>query len=113
MKPKILVLDDNIALLGLFNEVFAEEGVEVLLETNGASALNRIRTERPKVAFVDINLGNESGLDVLREAKKIDSRLAVIMMTGGHSTQSAIEAMKYGAYDYITKPFDFVKLKDM
>lgn len=84
----------------------------MLLETDGDSALRRIRTERPKVAVIDINLGNESGLDVLREVKKHYPRLAVIIMTGISSTQSAIEAMKYGAYDYMTKPFNFNKLKD-
>lgn len=112
MKPKILILDDDVGLLEIFKKIFANEDFELLLETDGDSALRRIRTERPKVAVIDINLGNESGLDVLREVKKHYPRLAVIIMTGISSTQSAIEAMKYGAYDYMTKPFNFNKLKD-
>lgn len=112
MKPKIMILDDDIVLLEMFKVMFAEESMELLLETDGESALRHLRTDRPKVAFIDINLNNESGLDVLREAKKVDPRLAVIIMTGSSSTQSAIEAMKYGAYDYITKPLDFKKMKN-
>jgi two-component system, NtrC family, nitrogen regulation response regulator GlnG len=113
MKPKILILDDDVDMLEMFESIFANEDMELLLETDGDSALRRIRTEHPKVAVIDINLrNNKSGLDVLREAKKHDPRLAIIITTGNSSTQSAIEAMKYGAYDYLTKPFDFNKLKN-
>ncbi len=111
MQPKILVLDDEPVILQLFKTMFSGEDVELLLESDGDSALRRIMTDRPNVAILDISLTKSSGLDVLREAKKIDPGLSVIMATGYSSTQFAIEAMKYGAYDYLTKPFDPRKLK--
>jgi two-component system, NtrC family, nitrogen regulation response regulator GlnG len=111
MKPKIMVLDDDPAILELFKEILTGEDMELLLESDGNSALRRIRTDRPNVAVIDINLPKISGLDVLREAKKIDPGLSVIITTGHSSTQFAIEAMKYGAYDYLTKPFDNTKMK--
>jgi DNA-binding NtrC family response regulator len=113
MRPKILFLDHDADILETYGSIFANEDIELLLETDGNSALIRIRTEHPKVAVIDINLRSTiSGLDVLREAKKRHPKLAVIITTGNSSTQSAIEAMKYGAYDYLTKPLDFHKLKN-
>lgn len=111
MRPKILILDDDAAILELFKSILTGEDMELLLESDGNSALRRIRTDRPNVAVIDINLPKISGLDVLREAKKIDPGLSVIITTGYSSTQFAIEAMKYGAYDYLTKPFDNTKMK--
>ncbi len=111
MKPKILVLDDDAVILEMFKGIYAEQDVELLLECEGDSALRRIRTDRPNVAIMDINLPNISGLEVLKEAKKFDQGLSVIITTGYSSTQYAIEAMKYGAYDYLTKPFDVKRMK--
>jgi DNA-binding NtrC family response regulator len=106
-----LVLDDDQAILELLNTVFTDEDMEVLLESDYESALRRIMTDRPNAAIFDIRLPGKSGLEVLREAKKVDPALAVIMATGYKTTQNAIEAMKFGAYDYQTKPFDLKKLK--
>ena len=110
MKQKILILDDDAAILEFLKSILSGDDRELLLESDGNSALRRIRTDRPNVAIVDINLPKISGLDVLREAKKIDPGLSVIITTGYSSTQFAIEAMKYGAYDYLTKPFDNNKM---
>jgi DNA-binding NtrC family response regulator len=84
--------------------------MELFLESESDTALRRIAAEHPNVAILDINLPGKSGLEVLKEAKKIDPGLAVIMTTGFGTTQTAIEAMKLGAYDYITKPFDIKKM---
>jgi two-component system nitrogen regulation response regulator GlnG len=111
MRPKILVLDDDAVILEMFRNIYAAQDVELLLEGDGDSALRRIRAERPNVAIIDINLPVMSGLEVLQEAKKFDQGLSVIITTGYSSTQNAIEAMKYGAYDYLTKPFDLKRMK--
>jgi two-component system, NtrC family, nitrogen regulation response regulator GlnG len=113
MKPKILVLDDDTVILEMFKSIFEGEDVELLLESEGDSALRRIRADRPNVAIMDINLPNKSGLEVLQEAKKFDQGLSVIITTGYSSTQNAIEAMKYGAYDYLTKPFNVTQMKNI
>lgn len=111
MNTKLLILDDDIDILQMLKTVFIGEEMDIILESESEQALRFITTERPNVAIVDINLPRKSGLQVLQEAKKIDPGLSVIMTTGNKTTQNAIEAMKYGAYDYVTKPFDMNKLK--
>ena len=110
MKYKLLILDDEQNILQMLKPCFQED-VELFLETESEVALRRIAVERPNVAILDINLPGKSGLEVLKEAKKIDPGLAVIMATGFGTTQTAIEAMKLGAYDYLTKPFDIKKMQ--
>jgi DNA-binding NtrC family response regulator len=112
MKYKLLILDDEQSILQMMKSVFPEE-IELFLESDGDAALRRIAVERPNVAILDINLPGKSGLEVLKEAKKIDPGLAVIMATGFGTTQTAIEAMKLGAYDYLTKPFDIKKMQSI
>jgi len=112
MKYKLLILDDEQSILQMLKSVFPDE-IELFLECEAESALRRISSERPNVAILDINLPDKSGLEVLREAKKIDPGLAVIMATGFGTTQTAIEAMKLGAYDYLTKPFDIRKMQSI
>lgn len=111
MNTKLLILDDDIDILQMLKTVFKDEEMDIILESESDVALRFIMKERPNVAIVDINLPQKSGLQVLQEAKKIDPGLSVIMTTGNKTTQNAIEAMKYGAYDYVTKPFDMNKLK--
>src|SRR6266581_2280724 len=100
MKAKLLILDDDIAILQMLESVFSNDEFDLLLESNGEAALRRIMADRPNVAIMDICLQSKNGLEVLKEAKKIDMGLAVIMTTGFATTQYAIEAMKYGAYDF-------------
>ena len=111
MKAKLLILDDDQDILLVLEENFVGEEFEVLLESDGDSALRRVAADRPNVAIIDITLPNKSGLEVLREAKRIDPGLAVIMTTGYSTNQNAVESMKHGAFDYVTKPFDIKRLK--
>jgi len=113
MKSKLLILDDDEAILQLLAAVFEDEDVELFLETDSEAAVNRVLTDHPNVAILDICLPKKSGLEVLREIKAIDPGLSVIMTTGYRTTQNAIEAMKHGAYEYLTKPFDIVKMKEV
>lgn len=108
MKYKLLILDDEQDILQMLKSCFKED-IDLFLETESDAALRCIAAERPNVAIIDINLQGKSGLEVLKEAKKIDPGLAVIIATGFGTTQTAIEAMKLGAYDYLTKPFDIKK----
>jgi DNA-binding NtrC family response regulator len=113
MKSKLLILDDDEAILQLLAAVFEDDDMEILLETDSDSAVNRVVSDHPNVAILDICVPKKSGLEVLREIKQIDPGLSVIMTTGYRTTQNAIEAMKHGAYEYLTKPFDIEKLKDV
>lgn len=111
MGHRLLIVDDDPDILSILKRAFAGEEFEVFLESDGESALTRIRSDHPHVAILDINLPGKSGLELLREARQIDSRLAIIMTTGQRTTQNAIESMKHGAYDYLTKPFDLKKIR--
>jgi DNA-binding NtrC family response regulator len=113
MKTKLLILDDDEAILQLLAAVFEDEEMDVFLESDSESAVSRVVSDHPNVAILDICLPKKSGLEVLQEIKRLDPGLSVIMTTGYRTTQNAIEAMKHGAYEYLTKPFDIVKLKDV
>lgn len=111
MRPKLLILDDDREILQLTKNIFQDEMMDIFMESDGEAALRRIVSDRPNVAIMDISLPGESGLAILAKAKQIDPGLAVIMASGLGTTQYAIEAMKAGAYDYLTKPFNINKLK--
>ncbi len=112
MKPKLLIVDDDLDILKMLQNSFAGEEMDVTIETDSTMALQWIVSDRPNVAIFDINMPRKSGLDLLLEAKKVDSALAIIITSGQKTTQNAIEAMKRGAYDYMTKPLDLKKLKN-
>lgn len=111
MKKKLLVLDDDTAILQLITDLFQSETMDVITESDGDNALRRIVSEHPNVAIMDICLPKKSGLEILVKARKMDPGLAVIVVSGTGTTQNAIEAMKAGAYDYLTKPFNLNQLK--
>lgn len=113
MKPKLLILDDDPAILQLIKELFRNEPIEILTESDGDAALSRIPADNPNVAVIDICLPGKSGLEILAKAKKMDPCLAVVLISGMGTTQYAIEAMKAGAYDYLTKPFNVNQLKSV
>jgi len=111
MKAKLLILDDDETILALLQQAFAGSSMELFAENNAAAAINCIMKVRPNVVLMDIRMPLKSGLEILQEALKIDHRLAVIIMTDCNLTRSAIEYMKCGAYDLVTKPFDTTQLK--
>lgn len=113
MAKKLLILDDNLDVLEALKELFEADDLELLLENDSEAAIERVKKEHPNVALIDITLPKKSGLDVLREIKEIDPRICVIMMTGNLTTQNAIEAMKLGAYDYLTKPLNLNQLENI
>ena len=113
MKSKLLIVDDDVMTLNLLKKIFAESNMDLHLESTAENALGCIMKEHPNVALLDIHIPGKNGLEVLQDAKKLDPGLSVIIMTGYNTTQTAIEAMKYGAYDFVTKPFDMHQLKKL
>ena len=113
MTAKMLIIDDDPSILDLIRTVFEDRDFEILQAENAQSGLNLARENRPNVAIVDIQMPGKSGLELLQEIKAIDSGTAVIMMTGFDSTNNAIKAMQFGAFDYLTKPFDIVHLQEI
>jgi len=108
---RILVVDDEQSLRELLAIVLRREGYEVLLADNGRAAVELIEREPVDVLISDINMPDMSGVEVLRAAKKVDQDILGIMITAFASTETAIEAMRLGACDYLSKPFDIDLLK--
>jgi two-component system, NtrC family, response regulator PilR len=109
--PRILVVDDERSMRELLAIVLRREGYEVLLAENGKSAVDTLERESVDLLISDIKMPDLSGVEVLRAAKKIDQDILGIMITAFASTDSAVEAMRLGACDYLSKPFDIDLLK--
>ena len=105
-KPIILVVDDEKSVLELFHRILKEDEYTVLTANNGKEALELADKKRPDLVILDLKLTGIHGIEVLRRIKKIDENIAVIAMTGFGTIKTVKEAMRLGAQDYITKPFD-------
>ncbi|MDD3992434.1 MAG: sigma-54 dependent transcriptional regulator [Desulfobacteraceae bacterium] len=108
----ILVVDDEAIIRTTLERILTEEGYQVTSVSTGAEALAHLGRSEVDLVLLDLNLPDRNGIDVLRQAKELDPDLLVIVVTGYASVESAVEALKLGAYDYIKKPFkaDVIKL---
>jgi two-component system response regulator PilR (NtrC family) len=104
--PRVLVVDDEPSVVDVFQEFLAAQGYEVTVVTSGEEAIRVAPQLRPDIVLTDINLPGVSGLEVMRHAKANDPEVAVIVVTGYASAATAIDALRQGAYDYVTKPLD-------
>jgi len=104
-KPNILVVDDEKDICMALKILLTKEGYNVAEAYNGEQAIERIKKENFDVVLTDIKMGKMDGFEVLKESQKISPETSVIMMTAFASVGSAVEAMRAGATDYITKPF--------
>src|SRR5947209_869378 len=109
--PRILVVDDERSMREMLAIVLRREGYEVLLAENGRTAIDVLEREPIDLLISDIKMPDLSGVDVLRAAKKADQDILGIMITAFASTETAVEAMRLGACDYLSKPFDIDLLK--
>ena len=109
--PRILVVDDERSMRELLAIVLRREGYEVLLAENGRAAIELLEREPVDLLISDIKMPDVSGVDVLRAAKRVDQDILGIMITAFASTDTAVEAMRLGACDYLSKPFDVDLLK--
>lgn len=105
--PSILIVDDEKNILQTLGGLLADEGFEVFSANNGYDALKLVSTESPDLILLDIWLPGMDGLEVLQELKKQFSTIPVIMITGHGNIETAIRAIKLGAYDLIEKPLSF------
>jgi two-component system response regulator PilR (NtrC family) len=104
--PRILVVDDERSMRELLAIVLRREGYEVLLAENGRAAVEALEREPIDILISDIKMPDLSGVEVLRAAKRVDQDILGIMITAFASTDTAVEAMRLGACDYLSKPFD-------
>src|SRR5215510_228408 len=110
---KLLLIDDETDVQYSFRRIFDSPELALTTASSGEEALELVPKLKPDLVMMDIRMGGMNGLETLRRLRQIDAKLPVIMMTAYGTTQTAIEAMKLGAYDYLLKPFDVPKLKQI
>src|SRR5438045_215949 len=102
----LLIVDDELSVRDSLGKWFHEEGYEVATAESASEALTRVAESRWDVALVDIKMHGTDGIELQRRLREIDPQLLVIIMTGYASVETAVAALKNGAYDYVTKPLD-------
>jgi two-component system nitrogen regulation response regulator GlnG len=111
--PKLLVIDDEPNILFSIEKVFKDRDVQFFSAQTAQEGLQLAVEHSPNVILLDIRLGKTSGLDLFNDLHRLDSKAIVIFITGHGTTDTAIEAMKLGAYDYLVKPLDADQLRQI
>jgi two-component system response regulator AtoC len=105
-----IVEDEDLLSLGL-SRSFKKEGYDVVTDDGTRGVVERLKERKPDLLLLDVGLPHNSGLEILEELKRREAPYPVIMLTGDDTAETAVTALKLGAYDYITKPFEMDKLK--
>lgn len=108
--PTLMVVDDDDSNLESLQGVFAREGYKILLAPGGREALELARRERVDVVLTDLMMPDMDGLDLLRSVKTVSPETEIILMTAYGTVERAVEAMKEGAWDFVTKPFKKIQI---
>jgi len=111
--PLLLVVDDEQGILDVVGRFGRRAGFEVVACSGGRQALEQLRTRHADVAMVDLRMPDIGGLDVIRGIREIDPRCQTVLMTGYATVDTAVEAIKLGAMDYLSKPLDFARLEQL
>lgn len=111
VQETILLVDDESHVLELLSVALEDEKYRILQATNGKEALIQFKKEKPQVVLLDIRMPDLDGLEVLRQIKESGQTSSVIMMSAYGAMETVLEAIKRGAYDYLTKPVDLEKVK--
>ena len=110
---KLLLIDDEADVQYSFRRIFDSPGLELHTASSGEEGLRLVAKVRPDLVITDVRMAGINGLETLRRIRQADPKLPVILMTAYGTTQTAIEAMKLGAFDYLLKPFDVPRLKQL
>jgi two-component system response regulator HydG len=113
VRPKLLVVDDDRAILTLVGSVALAEGFDVATTVDGADALQQLTARPADLVLVDLRMPGVTGLEVLRAIRNVNGRCRVVLMSGHATIDSAVTAVKLGAMDYLTKPFDLQRLRQL
>jgi nitrogen regulation protein NR(I) len=111
--PTLLIVDDEKNVLYALERGLRAEGLRIVTAQTGKAGINLVEREKPDAVLLDVRLPDLSGLDVLKELRRIDPKLPVIVMTTHGTAETAIEAMQRGAFDYLLKPWDLDELIDL
>jgi nitrogen regulation protein NR(I) len=110
---KILIVDDEKNVASSFKKIMTQDGYEVFTANNAEEGLSAAKNTPVDLLIMDIRMPGMSGLDAFSKFKEIDERMPIIIMTAFGTTETAIQAMQLGAYDYIIKPFEISAMKDL
>lgn len=109
---KVLIVDDDSEALETLEVFFNSLGFSVEKASNAASGLQAAVTKSPQVVFLDIRLPDRDGLEILREIKKLEPNLPVVMITAYRDADKVVDAFRVGALDCILKPFNFEYIRE-
>jgi DNA-binding NtrC family response regulator len=112
-RPVLVVVDDEEGILDVVGRFAHRAGYETLTFSSGRAAIAQLQTRRADLVLVDLRMPDVGGLDVLRAIRDIDPRSQAVLMTGYASVETAVEAIKLGATDYLSKPLDFARLEQL
>jgi nitrogen regulation protein NR(I) len=110
---KILLIEDDAAISSALRQVLADDGLEVAFDERGDTGLSRAQAGAFDVVITDLKLPGLSGLELVRQLHHAKPRLPIILITAHGTTETAIEATKFGAYDYLLKPFEMTELLEL
>lgn len=111
--PTLLVIDDEPNIVYSIQTCLTSETLQVISASTAKKGIQMVRDYKPDVIMCDVRLPDMSGLDAYQEIKRIDPRIPVIIITAYAKTETAIEAMRTGAFEYLTKPVDFNRLQEV
>ncbi|MFQ5708126.1 MAG: response regulator [bacterium] len=110
---KILVIDDEPSICRLLVKFLRQEGYEAASAKDAQEALAYLSTEKPDVIFLDIKLPGIDGIDILKMIKKQEKGISVVMISGHASENTARDSLILGAFEYINKPIDLMRVRDV
>ena len=111
--PLLIVVDDDQGILEIVERLARRNGFEVVACAGGMQALAELSTRHVDIALVDLRMPDLGGLDVIRAIRDMDPRCQTVLMTGYAAVETAVEAVKLGAMDYLSKPLDFGRLDQL
>jgi nitrogen regulation protein NR(I) len=111
--PRLLVIDDEPNVLYSLEKSLRSDALDVLTASTGKEGIELTQSQRPDAVLLDVRLADMFGLDVFDRLRQVDPRLPIIVITAYATTETAIEAMKRGAFEYLLKPVDFHRLRDV
>ena len=112
-KPLLVIVDDEQGILDVVSRFAERAGFDVAMCSRGREAIALIQERRPDLVMVDLRMPEVGGLDILRAIRDVDAHCQAVLMTGYASVDTAVEAVKLGAMDYLTKPLDFGRLEQL
>lgn len=108
---KVLIVDDEIKICAILEKFLSKKGYDTVTANSAEEGIEKLKTEKPNVILLDIRMAGLNGLQAISKIREIDEKVGIIMITAVMDEETALECIKAGASDYITKPMDFEYLE--